>query len=411
MTRQRAPDFVGALPKPQPATPDPRIFLTGATGFLGREVLVRLLRAGRTVLVSSRRRAQESQAELQARLEALVERTDPGVSVTALTATFADVTDPRLGLSEAGQAWMRQPGPVHLVHGAAEVRFDLPIDVMRVQNVQGTLHVLALAQQLQREGRLHRVDHVSTTYVAGDRTDLALETDIDVGQTPRNAYEASKLEAEGEVDKARQAGLPITVHRPSIIVGDSRSGHAASYKVLYWPMKVYARGRFRTVFGRPDCPVDVVPVDYVADALVHLMGSPQALGGTFHLAAGPEGQATIASLAAVAQRVFGRKPVRYIDPDFYFRWLRPILRPILRIFRPDVAERGGVYLPYLRSNPSFDVQKAQAILTPAGISPPPVESYFERIMGYALETNFGRQAALPPTTTPAQDPLHSSVDK
>lgn len=387
--------LVSALSQPESPAPLPSILLTGATGFLGREVLVRLLHAGRRVLVTSRRRAQETEAELQQRLVELAQRTDPGVSTQTLSACFGDVTDPQLALSEAGQAWMQQSSQIHIVHGAAEVRFDLPLDVMRAQNVQGTLHVLSMARQLQSEGRLHRVDHVSTTYVAGDRTDCALESDVDVGQTPRNAYEASKLEAEVAVNEARQGGLPITVHRPSIIVGDSRSGKAASFKVLYWPMKVYARGRFRTVFGRPDCPVDVVPVDYVADALVYLMDCPEAKGGTYHLAAGPQGQASIASLAAVAQRVFDRKPVRYIDPDFYLRWLRPILRPILRRFRPEVADSGAVYLPYLRGNPVFDVRQARALLEPAGILAPAVESYFERIMGFALETNFGRQVVLP----------------
>lgn len=375
--------------------------LTGATGFLGREVLVRLLRRGDEVLVTSRRRPEETESALHARIRALVLRTDPRVDPARLTASFADVAQPGLGLSAAGQAWLAQSGPVHIVHGAAEVRFDLPIDRMRAQNVQGTLHVLELGRALAAEGRLARIDHVSTAYVAGDRTDLVGEGDVDVGQRPRNAYEATKLEAEVEVARAREAGLPVTVHRPSIIVGDSRTGRAASFKVLYWPMKVYARGRFRTVFGRPDCPVDVVPVDYVADAVTTLMAQDEAIGRTFHLAAGPEGQSDIARLAALAARIFERRPVRYIDPDFYLRWLRPIVRPVLRLLRPDVAERGGVYLPYLRSNPTFDVSEARARLAPRGVSPPPVESYFERIMRFALETDFGRVAALPPPGLPA----------
>lgn len=373
----------------------PRVFLTGATGFLGREVLVRLLRAERQVLVTSRQRSGESEADLAQRIEAVIRHADPEVDTHGLRVCFADVTEPELGLSETGQAWLAAPGLIHVVHGAAEVRFDLPLETMRKQNVQGTLHVVALAERLKAQGQLHRMDHVSTAYVAGDREGSVLETEIDVGQAPRNSYEASKLESEVEVEQARLRGVDITIHRPSIIVGDSRSGRAASYKVLYWPMKVYARGRFRTVFGRPDCPVDVVPVDYVADALVYLMSADEARGRTFHLAAGPQGQASIESLAKVAQRIFERQPIRYIDPDFYLRWLRPIIRPILRLFRPDVAQSGGVFLPYLRNNPVFDVRQAQAILEPAGIVAPQVQSYFERIMRYAQKTDFGRQERLP----------------
>lgn len=367
---------------------EPAVLLTGATGFLGREVLARLLTAGRPVLATTRARPGETPEDGHARLCDIVRRTDPEAPLDGLRVAFADVTAAGLGLDAAAEGWLAEHPSVALIHGAAEVRFDLPLAEMRRQNVEGTRHVLDLATRLADQGRLARVDHVSTAYVAGDRTDRALESEGDVGQGPRNAYEQTKLEAEGLVGERRQAGLPIAIHRPSIIVGDARTGRASSFKVLYWPMKVYARGRFRTVFGRPDCPVDVVPVDFVADALLHLTSDPATLGGTFHLAAGPEGQSTIAALAALAAETFGRPPVRYVDPDVYDRWLRPVLRPVLRAVRPDVAERGAVYLPYLRSNPTFDTREARRAL--GGIAPPPVEAYFGRIMQYALQTNFGR---------------------
>lgn len=371
------------------------ILLTGATGFLGRELLVRLLAAEVPVLVVTRPRPNEPEAEAARRIAEIVERTEPGTPCGSLTVALGDVTEPGLGLSEGGRRWLeRREAPVRVVHGAAEVRFDRPYPEMARQNVGGTRHVLELAKRLAEAGRLLRVEHVSTAYVAGDRTDSVAEEDLDRGQRPRNDYERTKLEAELEVAAARREGLPVVVHRPSIIVGDSRTGRASSFKVLYWPMKVYARGRFRTLFGRPGCTVDVVPVDFVADAMIHLFARPEATGRIFHLAAGPQRQATIASLVAIAQRVFDRKPVRYVDPDFYMRWLRPVVRPLLRLVRPDVAEQGGVFLPYLRSNPTFEVAAAEGLLSPAGLSPPPVESYFETIIRFALDTDFGRRSLL-----------------
>jgi thioester reductase-like protein len=370
-------------------------FLTGATGFLGREVLVRLLQAKRCVLVLTRPREKETIAEARDRLCAMIERTSPGTQASTLTVGFGDVTAPELALSAEVMRWTAETDdPIQVVHGAAEVRFDLPWPVMHKQNVEGTRNVIALAKRLAADRRLARLDHVSTSFVAGDRTDLAAEDDIDVGQKPRNGYERSKLEAEVEVDRARKEGLPITVHRPSIIVGDSRTGRASSFKVLYWPMKVYARGRWRTMFGRPDCTLDVVPVDFVADAMVHLFGDPMALGRTVHLAAGKERQSTIAEIIGIAEQIFQRGRIRYIDPDIYMRYLRPIVRPILALLRPDVAERGGVYLPYFRSNPSFSVERAKMLLAPASITPPPVVEYFGRIAAYAKETDFGARAPL-----------------
>jgi hypothetical protein len=155
-------------------------------------------------------------------------------------------------------------------------------------------------------------------------------------------------------------------------------------------MKVYARGRWRTLFGRPDCAIDVVPVDYVADAMIHLFERTEALGRTFHLAAGVERQSTIAEIVALAEQEFERGKIRYIDPDLYMRWLRPVVKPILRLIRPDVAERGGVYLPYFRANPSFSVEDASALLAPAGIVPPRVGEYFGAILRYAKQSDFGR---------------------
>jgi thioester reductase-like protein len=375
-------------------------FLTGATGFLGREVLVRLLHMGADVLVLTRRRDEEAISDAHARLAAIIERSSAGTPLERLTVAFGDVTSPDLALGDEAKRWLnRADDRIQLVHGAAEVRFDLPWPVMHAQNVEGTRHVIDLAKRLSIERRLRRLDHVSTAFIAGDRTDLAREQEIDEGQKPRNGYERSKLEAEVEIDRARKEGLPITVLRPSIIVGDSRTGRASSFKVLYWPMKVYARGRWKTMFGRPTCNIDVVPVDFVADAMVHLFDTEGALGKTVHLAAGMEQQSTIGELAAIVEQIFERGRVRYVDPDLYMRWLRPVVRPMLALLRPEVAERGGVYLPYFKSNPSFSVDEAMRLLAPASLRPPPVAEYFGRIVAYAKETDFG--AVTSPTDRPA----------
>jgi long-chain acyl-CoA synthetase len=372
-----------------------RYLVTGATGFLGRELCARLLLSGAELLVTTRRKNDESLEGARARIGEMLVRCDPRVSLDHFSVVFADVTAPDLGRDGETQRWIERGGEVQLIHGAAEVRFDLPYPVMQKQNVEGTKNVLELASSLHARGLLRRFDHVSTTYVAGDRTDVALETDADAGQRPRNDYEKTKLEAEMAVYRARDTGLPITVHRPSIIVGDSRTGQASSFKVLYWPMKVYARGRWRTLFGRPDCAIDVVPVDFVADAMIALLPRDDATNKTFHLAAGPERQSTIAEIVALAEAEFQRGRIRYIDPDFYMRWLRPLVKPILKMIRPDVAERGGVYLPYFRSNPTFSVTQASAILTPLGIEPPRVKDYFGAILRYARKSDFGKLSPAP----------------
>ena len=280
-----------------------RLFVTGATGFLGREVLARLAKRRWPTLVTMRRRGDDDTKEAaKARLLQVIRGVDPDETLETVDVTFADVSVPGLGLDLSAVDWLENdPTPVQMIHGAAQVRFDLPWEVMETQNVTGTENVIALGEQLADRGLLYRLDYVSTSFVAGDRVGLFFEDELSAGQTPRNDYEKSKLLAEGRVHAAEQTGLPATVHRPSIIVGDSRTGRASSFKVLYWPLKVYARGRWRTVFGEPSCTIDVVPVDFVADAMMHLLDREDAVGRTFHLAAGPERQSTIGELAAMAE--------------------------------------------------------------------------------------------------------------
>jgi hypothetical protein len=134
-------------------------------------------------------------------------------------------------------------------------------------------------------------------------------------------------------------------------------------------------------------------VDYVSDAMMHLMFEPRALGRTVHLTAGPERQSTIGELVLMAERFFQKGKVRYVDPDLYMKVFRPLVLPLIKLTKPGVAEKGRVFLPYLTSNPSFAVESATELLAGTGLVPPRVADYFGTIMRYAQETDFGRTLA------------------
>src|SRR5439155_23621126 len=112
---------------------------------------------------------------------------------------------------------------------------------------------------------------VSTAYVAGAHVGRFGERDLVVGQRFRNPYERSKFEAELLV-QAHSDTLPVQVLRPSIVVGDSRSGWTSSFNVLYSPLRAFASGAYPAIPARRSAPVDVVPVDYVAEAILALAG-------------------------------------------------------------------------------------------------------------------------------------------
>jgi hypothetical protein len=176
------------------------------------------------------------------------------------------------------------------------------------------------------------------------------------------------------------------------VVGDSRTGSTTSFNVIYWPMKLYHRGWWRTVIGRRETTVDAVPVDFVGEAIAALVLDEGAAGQTFHLAAGPARQSTALEIADLTERLLQGPRVRWIDPDTFTRWIQPVLDPLLFTRRGRSIKRGGhIYLPYFSGNPSFDTSAADAALAPKGIAPMPVRDYFERLLRFAVDSDFGRR--------------------
>ncbi len=358
------------------------VLLTGATGHVGTALLPRLL-ADPDTRVLALVRAKDD-AHLAERRDTLRARLPDGAD--RLDVVRGDVSAPGLGLSLADRDRVDAEA-TSLIHSAASVRFDMPQDKAAGENIDSTEAMLALARRLADRGRLTRHDHVSTAYIAGERVGRVLETECDEGQGFRNSYEWSKCQAEGRVRAAITEGLPAAIHRPSIIVGDSTTGETASFNVLYWPLMLYARGWWSLFPGRADTLVDIVPVDFVADALVALRRDPATLGRCFHLAAGDDAP-RVDTLAARFAELLDRPPLRTIDPDFYLNWVRPVIRvPLSWTKRGRRILRGGsAYLPYFRGNPLFDTTNLRGAL---GHGAPPVLGYVEAIARYAKERDFG----------------------
>ena len=359
-----------------------RLLLTGATGHLGAALLPRLA-SERPVLALVRAR---DDAHLAARRATLLEKAglpdDGRVDVVR-----GDVTAPGLGLSARDRD--RVLGEVGaLVHGAASVRFDQTRDEAARHNVDSTREVLTLATALAEAGRLERLDHISTAYVAGDRRGRVTEAERDEGQGFRNAYEWSKCQSEGLVEAAVAAGLPVAVHRPSIVAGDSTTGQTDSFNVLYAPLRLYVRGWWRTFPGRLDATVDVVPVDFVADALCALRRDPGTLGRRFHLAQG-DAAPTIGALMDAVRALTGGPPLRVVDQAAYRRYVRPLLWPFFSLTARgrSIQRSGSAFLPYFEHNPLFDTTEAAAALGP--LRPPAVEAWLARIVRYAIDADFG----------------------
>ena len=200
-------------------------------------------------------------------------------------------------------------------------------------NVEGTRRVLELAEVCAaRGGGLRRLTYVSTAYVAGDRRGCALEGELDVGQRFRNGYEQSKHEAESLVHGVGER-LPVTVVRPSIVVGERATGWTASFNVIYGPLRAFAAGTYPVIPGRRGAVLDVVTVDHLADAILTLGALPAATGRTFHVVGG-EHATTLSELTRLAARRFDRPRPRLVAPRVY----RALLHPLM-LRRADPATR------------------------------------------------------------------------
>lgn len=359
------------------------LLLTGATGHVGSALLPRLL-ADPEQRVLALVRARDGD-HLAARRQQLL--ADIGADESdRLVLLRGDVSQPGLGLSAADRDRVLSQAD-SIMHSAASVRFDLPEQTAAQQNIDATRAVLELCTALAEAGRLVRYDHVSTCYVAGDRRGRVLETEIDEGQGFRNSYEWSKCQAEGLVRAAGGAGLPLCIHRPSIVVGDSRTGATRSFNVLYWPLKIYARGWWRTLPGDPEALVDLVPVDWLADAMLALHRDAGSLGRCVHLAQGDAALTIGQMMERVRDRTSG-PPLRVVDQARYRRFVRPLLWPFFQTRRGERIRRGGdAYLPYCLANPLFDTTWRDHLLR--GLAPPDPLAVLDTILAFALRTDFG----------------------
>jgi thioester reductase-like protein len=334
------------------------VFLTGATGFVGREILSRFLdRDDRHVFALVR---ADNDDEAAGRLPAH----------DRLTAVAGDIETDGLGLADGSRERLSREVTT-VVHCAASVSFDMPLDESRSVNVEGTRRVLDFARGCTR---LERFSYVSTAYVAGEPGGLFREDELAVGQQFRNPYERSKFEAELAL-RSEGADLPLQILRPSIVVGDSTTGRTSSFNVLYGPLKAFARGAVPAIPARRDAPVDIVPVDYVADRVHEL--ATRGPDGTFHLVAG-RNATTVGRLLEMSSEQLGRSEPTVLPPRLYRRWVHPWLRRKYRELR-----RMEVYFPYFAMRVRFDDRR----LGPG----PRVEAYFHRLVRYAQAARWGRR--------------------
>lgn len=370
------------------------ILLTGATGFIGGDLLRSLLARDPEARVYCLVRARSPEL-LAARHRALIAHVGvDGLDRDRVIAVPGELVRENLGLGDAFAAIAREVGEIY--HVAASTKFDLSLEDARAVNRDGAARVLAFARAAQDAGGLRRFHHVSSAYVVGRREGILTEDDVPRCPLFRNTYEQTKWEGE-QILAPERVGVPITCYRPSIVVGHSGTGETLHFRVLYDPMRWVYGGKMDVLPCRPEVRLDVVPVDYVCAALLAIGARDDSEGRIYHLTSGPEGAMSIRAIVDAAVDGANRYHAE-IGAD-------PIQRP--RIVSPDTPPSGSAeeqarlkklfqlgetvmdsHVPYMITEQLFDTTRTRRALNDTGIACPPLASYFSRIVRWGVERRF-----------------------
>jgi len=383
------------------------ILLTGSTGFLGREILCRLLfqRPEERIALLIRAHPLES-PELRARqiLATAFGAQSAESYLPRIEIIPGDVTEDNFGLGEDG--FRQLASRVSAVyHCAAATSLDQELQTARRINVGGTYQVLKFSERaLDTFGPNFRLFHVSTAYVAGQKTGVFTPNDLSVEGPFKNAYERSKAEAEAMV-RSMQDRIPVCIFRPSVVVGDSVTGETSAFNVIYIPAKLFVKGFFRLVPGSPSVPFDLVPVDYAADAIVYLSSQVPSSGTCYHISAGVGREPSLWEIIEVlfstfnTHRKLGRSllALPQLLPPEILSLAQTSLTNAVKAIESMVTDRINVFrqtapfIPYMFSNPQFDDSATRQALRGSSLSEAPLfQSYAERLFQYCLDTNWGK---------------------
>ncbi|QDU92551.1 SDR family oxidoreductase [Lignipirellula cremea] len=377
------------------------LLLTGATGLLGRYLLRDLSLARIPLAVVVRPSRHETAAQ---RIETAIVYWERvlGRELVRPMVLSGDISQPGLGLSEEDLRWTTENCD-QVLHSAASLTFyaDDPSDPQGEpfrSNVQGTRHVLELC----RQAGIRRYHQVSTAYVCGERRGRILESELDVGQVLGNDYEKTKTASEKEVRGADFLDQ-VTVHRPSIIVGDSQTGYTTSYHGFYSPLRLL-HTLIRSVPWETIAEGDwlgglsldgsehknLVPVDWVSAAITEIVARPELHGHTYHLT-NPH-PSTVAdmvfSIAAALAQLAEENPAPASG--------MAATEEMVASFR----EQMKIYQSYWSNDPDFDSTRTEAAL-PHLPCPAIDRVVMDRLIAFALQTNFGwpREATVTPQQT------------
>lgn len=343
------------------------IFLTGFPGFIAGRLVERLADKDTQFFVLVQPKFLETAEKAVTRIAF-----ETGVPLENFALVKGDITQTGLGIPAADLETIRNE-TTDVFHLAAAYDLAIDKDFAYAVNLDGTKNVNAFVRSVFN---LKRYNYVSTCYVAGKRTGDIRETELEHDKGFRNFYEETKYLAEIEVDDLKKE-LPITIFRPSVVVGDSQSGETAKYDGIYYLIQYLRRwpAFLRAInVGNKRVRLNLVPVDFVIQAIAVLSKDESAEGKTVAVA-DPSPLTTAAMFDLIAGKLSGKRSVIHPPEKLVeFTLNTPVSPPITGL------PKYGV--PYFFISQTYDTSIADRLLEPHGVVCPNFADYVGNLIDF-----------------------------
>lgn len=346
------------------------IFLTGFPGFIAERLVARLANADTQFFLLVQKNFVEKAKKA---VETIAENTNTPLENFALIE--GDITLENLGISENDLEIVRRE-TTEVFHLAAVYDLAVEKDLAFRVNVEGTRNVNELVKNLPN---LRRYNYVSTCYVAGKRTGKILENNLEHDAGFRNYYEETKYLAELETEELKK-DFPVTIFRPSVVVGDSKTGETAKYDGIYY-LILYLQ-KFPSVFrlinvGNRDVKLNLVPVDFVVEGMAALSKDKESIGKTIALA-DPNPLNTEELFNEIAKVFTGKESV--ITPP------ATLLEKFMNTpFSSEISGLPNSAVPYFHVKQTYDTKVGEELLKPHNVSCPNFREYVANLVKFVEE--------------------------
>ena len=357
-----------------------RAVITGVSGFLGGVLAAEFLRRhpnSKIIGVIRDQDAASAQIQTKCFLDQLMSQLDKEIFDRSEVAVCQ--------LSELPSFMERcfKGAPYTCFHCAANTDFAQNLEQGRRDNVYLTQMILAV---VRKHGACRRFVHMSTAFVCGKTK--AKITESVMPSVFHNFYEQTKWESEEVI---RHSGIPFTILRPSIVVGDSKTGFARHFRVFYGMFRLWLSGRIPRAPLDRHVGVDIVPVDHVVNATIKLAFMDAAKDQIVQICAG-RNQSEPRKIFDIGLRVFEQPEAKYA-PQFMVYVLRNrLVSRFLDHGLNSILETFEFHFPYMGSRKrSFDTSKCRALLGDEEGEAPPVSSYGHNLFQYCLDTQWGKR--------------------